>query len=121
MSDMSASLIKSSVVPAEKKAYEVWLEQEDALSLLEANPHQDDFVVFASLMHAFVHAVLVPDSLVSPPNIEDLMSWNFNAHTSWGISYASSDPPSISVSPPLDHTGSNTIDQGEQLVFSRSF
>lgn len=121
MSDISASLIKASPAPVDEESYRVWVEQKDALSLLEANIHKDEFVVYASFLHVFMHAVLVPASSVNPPDITDLMSWNFNAYTSWGIWHDFADPPSIGISSPLDHTGSKTIDQGEQLVFRRSF
>jgi hypothetical protein len=121
MSDIAASLTKSSIPPAAEEAYCIWLEQKDALALLEANLGQDDFVVYASLGHSFMHAVLVPNSLLNPPNVQDLLAWNFTAHTSWGIWHDFADPPSIGMSPPLDHTGSKGIDHGEQLVFARSF
>jgi len=32
-----------------------------------------------------------------------------------------SEPRAVWISPPLDHTGSKTLNQGEQLVFSRNF
>jgi hypothetical protein len=78
-------------------------------------------VVYATIQHAFMHAIAVPMSLVNPPNVEDLMLWNCTATSSWGVCTTFSEPRSISISPPLDHTGSKTLDQGEQLVFSRRF
>ncbi len=49
------------------------------------------------------------------------MSWNCNATSSWGACTTFSEPPSIYISPPLDHTGSKTLNQGEQLIFARKF
>lgn len=121
MSDISADLIKVSPAPAGDDAYRVWLEQKDVLSILKANLTRDDFVVYANLPNVFMHAVLVPAPLVNPPNIEDLLSWNLNPFISWGIWYDFAEPPSVGISPPLDHTGSKTIDKGEPLVFRRSF
>ena len=109
MSDISADLIKASPTPADDVAYRVWLEQKDVLSIFNANLNRDDFVVYASFPNVFMHAVLVPTALVNPPNIEDLLSWNFNAYISWGIWYNFANPPSAGISPPLDHTGSKTI------------
>jgi len=122
MSSIYASLIKSSAIPADDKAFGIWLEQQDALSLLEANLYQDEFVLYASLAHTFMHAVLVPESSVNPPNSQDLMGWNCGADETWGIWHDFEDPPSIGLSPPLDHhTGSATIGKGEQLVYVRYF
>src|ERR1043165_4340731 len=107
--------------PPEKDAdFNSWLELADAFQFLKDNLSSEEFVVYAGLAHTFIHAIPVPASLLDPPDIEDLMSWNFNASSSWGISYTYS-PPSVSIAPPLENTGSKTIDKGEQLVFARYF
>jgi len=49
------------------------------------------------------------------------MSWNCNPASSWGITVQFSEPRSVWISPPLDHTGSKTLDKGEQLAFARQF
>ena len=67
------------------------------------------------------NAIVVPVSKVTPPNVEDLLEWSCDPSASWGISYKLSDPPEVSISPPLAHAGSKTLACGEQLVFSRSF
>ena len=41
--------------------------------------------LYAGLMHTFMHAILVPVELVDPPDIEDLMAWNYDASSSWGV------------------------------------
>ncbi|HEY6349511.1 MAG TPA: hypothetical protein VI636_08895 [Candidatus Angelobacter sp.] len=110
-----------SIAPLEKEAFDAWLEMRDAVAFLKDNVRQKEFVVYAGLQHTFMHAVLVPESLMNPPDSADLMEWNFNAADSWGICTTYSKPPVVSISPPLDHTGSKTIDKGEQLVFARSF
>ena len=61
-----------------------------------------------------------PANLVDPPDTEDLLRWNCNADSSWGISHGG-DRRSIWISPPLEYTGSDTIDKGEQFVFNRFF
>jgi len=107
--------------PAQKEDFDIWLEMGSALEFLRDNNQQDEFVVYASNHSAFIHAILVPASSLSPPDLDDLMSWSCNPTSSWGIAVRFSEPRSVWISPPLDHTGSQTLDNGEQLVFARHF
>lgn len=106
--------------PPEKDDFDTWLEMGSALDFLRDNT-QDEFVVYASNRFNFVHAILTPASSLNPADIADLMSWNCNATSSWGIAVQFSRPPSVWISPPLDNTGSKTLRGGEQLVFARYF
>jgi hypothetical protein len=110
-----------STPPSDKETFDTWLDGADALAFLKANAHDDEIVIYAGADHVFIHGILVPIVSVSPPDRDDLMGWNCNAGSSWGVSYNFSDSASISISPPLEYTGSKTLDQGEQLVFARSF
>ena len=49
------------------------------------------------------------------------MSWDCDPGSSWSIDVRFSEPQSVWISPPLEHTGSKTLKQGEQLVFLRHF
>lgn len=121
MSHVSDLLCRISAPPSENEAFNVWLEGKDAVEFLKDNARHQDFVVYASTMNLFMHAMVVPASKVTPPNVEDLLEWSCNPSESWGISYKLSDPPEVSISPPLADAGSKTLACGEQLVFSRSF
>jgi hypothetical protein len=121
MTDAASLLRQISKVPSESTPFDTWLELSDALAFLKANAKQDEFVVYANLQHAFIHAVLVPSCSVDRPNSEDLLAWHCDAYSSWGVEISYTTPVSISIAQPLDHTGSKTLDHGEQLVFARSF
>jgi hypothetical protein len=121
MSDVPKRLIEMSLVPAQPEAFNAWLAMGNALDFLRDNARQNEFVVYASDRSTFIHAVLAPASALNPPDIDDLMSWNCNPTSSWGITVQFSEPRSVWISPPLEHSGSKTLDQGEQLVFSRDF
>lgn len=121
MTDAVDKLIQISEAPTQKEAFDVWLQMDSALAFLKDNAQHDEFVVYASHHFTFIHAALVPVSSVTPPDTDDLMSWNFAPTSSWGIEITYSQPRSISIVPPLDHTGSKTLDKGEQLVYSRHF
>lgn len=121
MTDIIAQLRLLSTAPEDEKAFNTWLEHQDAVRFLKENAKQDELVVYASLQHVFIHAVGVPASRVDPPDVDDLLSWNFNAHDdSWGASY-SFNPPEVTIEPPLSHTSSKTLDGGTKFVFPRSF
>jgi hypothetical protein len=121
MQDAITRLRQISVAPSEKSAFDTWLEMKDALAFLADNAQENEFVVYATVGHTYMHAIVVPATLLNPPDNNDLMSWNCNASSSWGFSWTMTDPPIVSISPPLDATGSKTLDRGEQLVFARSF
>jgi hypothetical protein len=110
-----------SEVPEQERDFDSWLEMGDALGLLLENEQQNEFVVYASDRYTFIHALLAPESALNPLDVDDLMSWNSNPTSSWGINLQFSEPCSIWITPPLDHSGSKTLDQGEQLVFLRDF
>ena len=109
-----------SPAPSSKDEYDAWLRADDAIAFLKSNIHENELVVYSGLWRRFIHGVLVPANLVDSPDAEDLLHWNCNADSAWGISHGG-DPRSIWISPPLEHTGSDTIDQGEQFVFNRFF
>src|SRR5437879_2342024 len=119
MPDAISRLTESSRAPSDS-AFEPWLKMDDAVTFLKENARENEFVVYASTESAFIHAVLVPSASVNPPNIEDLMGWNHNPHSSWGIMVQYPEVV-VSIAPPLDSSGTQTLDGGEQLVFGRSF
>ncbi len=121
MSEVAKRVRELSTAPVQKDAFDSWLEQKDALRFLTDNAEEREFVIYAGLMHTFMHAILVPAASVNPPDIEDLMAWNCNASSSWGVVITYSEPPIVSIYSPLEHTGSKTLDAGEQLVFARHF
>lgn len=116
------ALKQMSIPPTEETSFNTWLQLEDAIAFLKDNTRDDQFVLYASLPNVFIHAMLVPSEYVTPPNIDDLMLWNCNPYDlGWGVVTSYHPRPSIAISPPLDGTGSETLDKGEQLIFAREF
>lgn len=114
--------IKSlSSIPAEEEAFESWLQQEDSIAFLEENLNDSEIVVYASLSHVFVHGIFVPTTSLDPLDQEDLMSWNAAPDATWGACYSFSDLPEVSISHPLESCGSETLSEGEKLIFYRTF
>lgn len=123
MIDVCKVLEIFSIPPAEKEPFTRWLEQKDALAFLKDNLHHDEFIIYANLPHTFIHAIFIPANLVDPPDTDDLISWNCDATSSWGICQFFNEPnhPQFSIEKPLSFSGSKTLDKGEQIVFARSF
>lgn len=121
MADPISRLLSISVAPVGEDAFQGWLEGRDAIEFLKQNADHDDLVVYATPGCTFIHAVLVPSSNVEPPDVEDLLSWNFNAYSSWGVDVTSGPEPSYRLSAPFEHDSSKTFSGGHKLIFPRSF
>lgn len=106
--------------PPDGDALSGWIALEDATDLLRADQDQDDIVLYCSIRGFFIHAVLVPSEAVIPPDAADLMKWQGNPYSSWGI-VSSFDPPNVRIESPLADSPSEAIARGEQLVFARQF
>jgi hypothetical protein len=120
MPDIISTITAFGRAPDDKDSFNTWLEMGDALAFLRKNTRDSDFVLYASNVHTFIHAVVVPNELLNPPDVDDLMAWNFNPSSTWGIWTRFSTPPEIRIGQPLEDSG-KTFSRGEQIVFARSF
>jgi hypothetical protein len=101
--------------------YKEWIAQDDFVRFLQTLPSLNEIILYASMPHLFIYGVLVPARLITPPKVDDLYHWNCNPFSSWGITINFGKKPKVALSRPLDHTGSNTLDRGEQILFARQF
>lgn len=114
-------LLALSTPPDDEGSLDAWLEAEDVVRFLKENAKQDELVVYAGLQYVYIHAVAVPTSRVNPPDVDDLLSWNFNAHGGVAGISCSVNPPEVKVVGSLSDTSTKTFDGGTQLIFPRSF
>lgn len=119
--DAATKFAELSKVPSTDEAFDEWLRANDALRFLEADIADGQVVIDAVFAHSLVHGVLVPISKVELLDAEDILAWQCDASSSWGVSCTLSDPAEVTICPPLDMTGSSTLDHGDQLVFARFF
>ena len=101
--------------------YKKWIAQTDFVRFLQTVVSLKEVILYVSFPHTFIYGVLVPTSIVTPPNVDDLHQWSCNPFSSWGITISYGKRPKVWLSPPLDHAGSKTLDRGEQIVFAREF
>jgi hypothetical protein len=115
------ALKQMSIPPIDEALFNSWLELEDAIAFLKGSTSDNQFILYAGLPNVYIHAMLVPSKCVTPPDTDDLILWNSNPYSGWGIVTSYHPTPSIDVSPPLADDNSETIAKGEQLVFAREF
>lgn len=120
MDPLTEELRIASTPPADPAAFGTWLELGDALRLLTADAQRDDIVIYAVLPYTFLHLLLIPAALADDPDFADLMEWDGNAASSWGITLGLN-PLTATVSSALEHSRSKVLARGEQLVFDRDF
>jgi len=121
MKRITSALRALNSIPPDENEFANWLELSDTVEFLKQNAEDDEFVLFTQAPHLFIYAVLVPELLLNPPDMEDLMSWDCHPSQSWTTATTFSEPPRVSIERPLSYDRSKIIAQGEQLIFSRDF
>jgi hypothetical protein len=53
-------LLKFSREPKDAAEFEKWIQQSEVVPFLERECRDDDIIVYASFLHVFMHAVLIP-------------------------------------------------------------
>ena len=104
-------------VPDDAVEFENWLQQAAVVPYLEREGQDDDIIVYASLPHVFIHAVLVPKFEPGTATIEKLLKWNFSVNSGWGFGGPIGEN---TIFRPLSHQG-EPYESGEPIFFTRSF
>lgn len=123
--DMQSTLKKLrelSLAPSYADAYNKWLEAGNVMSFLAENAKSKWVVAYLSSSPpslALVYSAFVPKAAVNPLDIDDLLKWLYNYREGWCAYY---DEPQAGIVLPLagSDRGSKTLEQGEQLVFTRT-
>jgi hypothetical protein len=115
------SLTKISKIPATGAAE--WLSSaESSVEFIKENVQSERIVLFASMAHVLIHAVLAPLKNLNPPDQRDLSHDFILIDDSWRIEHASGGgkPDRVYLAPPLGRHG-KSLKGGEKLFFRRSF
>lgn len=107
--------------PADSEIFSEWVHAQAHLEFLGQNAHANDFVVYASSKHAFIHAVAVPNDRLFPLKRKDLMGWNLNPYTSIASYVSGGRRSKVWVERGLSGSGTKTLKHAVQLVFARTF
>jgi hypothetical protein len=120
MADMAAKIAQLVLVPNDEKAFRDWIGMGDAIHFLKESLSDEETIIYAGCLSAFLHVILVPRADFINDK-KGLLSWDFNASTSWSISTTPGTPPEIKITPPLNRPGNACYKNAEQLVFWRHF
>ncbi|MFU8894858.1 MAG: hypothetical protein ACNA8J_00575 [Gammaproteobacteria bacterium] len=104
--------------------YAAWIEQQDFLEFLRTGRRSEEVVLYAGLTHCFLYGIAVPSSAVTAVDVDDLLGWNCDPSSTWGLWHGNREGASgrkTWIEPPLSSCGSRTLERGEQLLFIREF
>lgn len=104
--------------------YNAWVDQGDFVDFLKNLKARDEVVLYADSSFYFLYAVAVPTSELEPAPVDDLLMWNCNPCSSWGvwIGYSKgAKEPDVGIDAPLANCGAKVLERGEQLLFLRRF
>lgn len=121
MSNVLTDLKRLAALPDKNPG--TWLASaEESVRFLKEHLRGDQTLLYASLNAVMIHGVLVPEKGLAAIDHEELSRGFVFPDASWIIEHASGggEPDRVYLSPPLHHLG-ESIQDGEKLVFKRSF
>jgi hypothetical protein len=108
-------------LPSDAQAFAEWIKADAHLAFLRDNANTNEVVVYASGEYTFVHSLIVPNERLSPPDQDDLLSWNCNAYTSIASYVSGGGQEGVWLERGVTSTGTKTLQGALQLVFARGF
>lgn len=120
MKNLLKQFIQLSVMPEYgSEEYKNWIKQDDFIRFLQSNTNSNQVVLSAE--SPYIYGVLVPENLASPPKVDVLEHWGCYTAVAWSIDVIRGDQPDVVITRILNQLGSETLRQGEQIVFTRRF
>ncbi|WP_375185604.1 hypothetical protein [Pseudoalteromonas sp.] len=104
--------------PSSDSDLHLWYQQTDVCDFLSSDESDEYILLYASLPHVFLHAILLPETHTQKENFENLIRWSGSPFSSWGVSCSSED---VTIENPLSSFGDKALSYGEQIIFARSF
>ena len=104
--------------PEDPEQFNIWVQQQDIYSFLENDILDEYIILYATLAHVFIHAILIPEVSLDNSRIQDLLNWDLCPYASWSPVSSSG---VITLESPLSNSGSELISKGEKIIFERSF
>jgi hypothetical protein len=112
------NLLTLSKAPKEQDDFDRWCLQDDIVPFLVEDADDEYLLVYASLNHVYIYALLVPQHVNLEEHGEDLRGWSSNPFSGWGL-VASQDDAWIEK--PCQSEGSEILKEATQVIFGRSF
>lgn len=112
------NIIALSIEPDQETKLIQWIKQDDVIPFLEKDARDENLLIFASLPHVFINTIFLPTKEIKDFDKDDLMKWDVIPDSTW-IYACSSDE--IWIEKSLQHSRSENIREGEQIIFNRTF
>ena len=105
--------------PVDQTEFEGWIAADGHLDLLLENVDEEEVIIYAGGKHTFIHAVVLSEDKLDPPDIDDLLRWSGNPFASaasyvWGVG---KDDVRVEHLSPIH--GSEALEAARALVFAR--
>jgi hypothetical protein len=108
-------------IPVDLGQYGNWIKAGHHLPLLRDNADEDELIVYACGPYTFIHAVVVCADKLCPIDQSDLLGWSCNPYRSVASYVSGGRREGVWLETGMRHVGAETLENGKQLVFGRSF
>ena len=98
--------------------FEEWCSQNDILPFLSEEADDEYVLIYASLDHVYIYALLVPENVNLKDHGDDLRGWSSNPFSGWSLVANQED---VWIEKPCQSEGSEILKTATQIVFGRSF
>lgn len=112
------NLLALSQAPEGQIEFDEWCRQDDILPFLDADASDDYVLIYASLDHVYIYALLVPEYVNLEDHGEDLRGWSSNPFSGWSLVESQDD---VWIEKPCQSEGSEILKEATQIIFGRSF
>lgn len=113
--DNLKALAKAPEAPEE---FEDWCSQHDVIPFLAEEANDEYIIVYASLDHVYIYALLVSQRVNLQEHGVDLQGWSSNPFSGWGLVASQDD---VWIEKPCQNEGSEILKEATQILFGRSF
>ena len=111
-------MIALSQAPGDPDKFDEWFSQNDILPFLCEEANDEHVLIYASLDHVYIHALLVPENVNLEDHGDDLLGWSSNPFSGWSLV---SNHENAWIERPCQSEGSQTLKSATQIIFGRSF
>ena len=105
--------------PVEQTEFAAWIAADRHLDLLVENAEEEEVIIYACGKHTFIHAVVLNEERLEPPDIDDLLGWSGNPFASAASYVWGGGRNDVWVEGGTPIHGSETLEVARALVFAR--
>ena len=105
--------------PVEQTEFAAWIAAGRHLDFLVENAEEEEVIIYACGKHTFIHAVVLSEERLEPPDIDDLLGWSGNPFASAASYVWGGGRNDVWVEGGSPIHGSETLEVARALVFAR--